>query len=176
MKLIKGHTHKIYDNGDGTITKELKSLDEELLSGFNGVRILNYVARCLSYTGDDKVIRVVKEKIEDLTEVGKTISCIQKHWDDSLFSTYELFDYINKFLLSDKKSFMYFRVPNKFIDYLHTTKHIKCTYMFNHLCQLVQELKDNNIYNIDWNVENFGLKHNHLALFELGGAKLKKKK
>lgn len=174
MRLIaEGATSKVYDNCDGTITKVFNGNPNEILPGID-VPHMKYVANCKVYS--NCIEEVVKEKIYIRPDIPEYLAEISRHWDNSLLSSHELFDYLNEYLRSNKKPLKELRTPSKFIDYLYV---IGCGNSIGivvyDLFALVQELKDFGIYNVDWNPENFGFKHGNLALCELGGAKLHRK-
>jgi hypothetical protein len=184
-QLISSGAHgSVYDNGDGTVTKVTNNEAEVELCGWLSDINFKYVANC--YDEEDytyHVIRkeweIIKEKIDHWVLLPYQLKHLSKHWDDSLLNSQELFDYINEYLKTGDKAFLAYRTPNKFIDYLYTLKSkghgADMANLFGQLEELVQELKDNDIYNIDFNELNFGYKNDHLALFELGGAKIKQK-
>lgn len=177
MRLIaQGATSKVYDNGDGTVTKIASASEREPLPGLD-LPEMEYVAKCLSKQLNGPHIFILKEKIGRWDLLKFEIGHIAKHWDGSLINSKDLFDFINDYLQGPDKQFCELRSCKKFKDYLYCTlgKPESMVNKFEQLCHLVQELKDVGVYAVDWNEENFGVKNNHIALFELGGAKVKRR-
>ena len=178
-KLIaEGAVGKVYDNNDGTVTKVMTD-DREYKLAQQLIRVkFKYVANYLSASTKFCKYMVVKEKIDKGTWDAKRCATLSKYWDDSLVNTHELFDYFNQYLKEGIKPLREYRAPEKFFSYLYTLSDTRTaalnTWLFMELCELVQELKDRKVYNIDWNPDNLGGKNGHVALFELGGAKIKK--
>jgi hypothetical protein len=180
-KLIaEGAVGKVYDNEDDTVTKVMTDDREyKLAQQLLGVRF-KYVANYISASTKFCKYLVIKEKISDSTYKVNDFTRLAEHWDEALLHSHELFEYLNQYLKEGIKPLKTYRVTDKFITYLYTIpdrgEALFNQRLFMELCELVQELKNLNIYNIDWNPENFGSKRDHIALFELGGAKIKKSK
>lgn len=170
-KLIgSGAYGKVYDNGDDTVTKVVDLPSNELILLNGELLNLKYVARVLDATSSESILEIIKEKIDSKHKIHKAMLKMGKIWDESLLSGYELFDYIEDYLEGDcNLPLAGLRTVREF-SYYYTS-----STLFLELCSLVQELKDHGIYNVDFNEENFGLKDGHLALFELGGARVKNK-
>lgn len=176
------HSH-VYDNGNGTVTKVPKEEGyHELLPGIH-TRKMKYAANVLStvvYPNIEGLQSIVKEKLSlPDSSFYFLLEDLLKEWDDSLLHAYEMFDFIEARLIDYKKPFTELPVVGKFNDYLLSKsdkgKAVRLSYLWIQLIQIVQELQNLGIYNLDWNPENFGYKEGRLALFELGGAKLKNK-
>lgn len=177
-KLIaEGCVGKVFEYEDGTIIKVTEDPSEYKIADLLKGKTLEHIA---DYIDFEVGKFLVKERIEESPDYVKSeIRKLEKLWDDSLINAYELFDYFNHYLDSGKKDFMLYRTPNKFIDSLILSKEkksfIKSLQIFVSLVNIVTELYNLGLYNIDWNEENFGYKNERLALFELGGAKIRKK-
>ena len=180
-KLIGEGLHgKVYDNGDGTVVKITSDPSEYVLA-----KELKKLKTKFKYVSNYKKLefngieyKITKEKIEVDDTLPQEITSLEHLWNDSLLNSHELFEYISQYLKNGIKSFMEYRSVHKFHEYLQSLKNTRQAvlkgYLFIQLCRLVQELKDNNIKGVDWNPENFGRRTGKLALFELGGAKIKK--
>jgi hypothetical protein len=160
-----------YDTSEGLIAETLLGTELEHIAEYRG-------ATKVHGTGETIII---KERIQEYPgKIYADISRLVKHWDDSLIHTSDLFDYFNECLKTGKKSVMEYRATNKFIDYISTIEDkkefVEVSHLFVQLVSIVTELHYLGIYNVDWNEENFGHKNKRLALFELGGAKIKKNK
>ena len=172
--LGKGKRGTVYDNGDGTVNKittfESECSEYHIYKNYNFKFIAN--VRKIGYLpfGDKIVYCIVKEKIDNDADIKCCIKNLEHLWDDNLISTHNLFDYFSTYLQSNFSNLPELHAVDKFTKVLLGKK---LPLVFKQLIELIQELKDNNIYNVDWNIDNFGLKDNHLALFELGGTKIK---
>ena len=181
-KLIaEGATGKVYEYQEGLVVKITNDFSEYTIANKLDGKSLKHIAEYRGFLPDVPVNHIIKEHIQPYPgSIYKMVSGLVKHWDDSLLNTSDLFDYINNYLRREPKPFLHCRVPLKFFDYLHTIENrvesVRMAYFFIQLSCIIQELHDLGLYNIDWNEENFGLKNNKLARFELGGAKIHKAK
>lgn len=177
MILGKGKHGTVTDNFDGTVTK-ITTDGSEFDLFFYTIRDIEfkYVSNVIETTIESDKPRfycLVKEKLQHDEKIPAKIKQLEKAWDDSLVHSQDLFAFINSYLEADGAvPFEYMRAVITFHRYLYV-EHKTILPLFFELAELVQELKSYNIYFIDWNEANFGLRNNHLALFELGGAKIK---
>lgn len=170
--IAEGSSGVVYDNNDGTVTKVFKEGEcNELLAGIH-VPKMKYVANTISVNLPHSLL---KEKIDHLSNAPDIIDSLCMAWEDSLLCGYEMFDFADNYLTSSKDNkFTTLRTVEKFREFILLSMDFNCLETFNQLVSIIQELKDNRVYLVDWNPENFGLKNGHLALFELGEAKVKK--
>ena len=176
MILGKGKHGTVTDNFDGTVTKITTDSSEFDLFHTTMSIQFKYVSNIIATTielDSPRFYCLVKEKLQHDDHLPAKIKELEKAWDDSLVHSQDLFTFINSYLESDGAvPFEYMRAVITFHRYLYV-EYKTILPLFFELAELVQELKSHNIYFIDWNEANFGLKNNHLALFELGGAKIK---
>lgn len=181
-KLIaEGSTGKVYEYKKGLVVKVTTDASEYTLAYKFENKPFEHIAEYRGYMDDTPVNHIIKERIQQYPgKIYADISRLVKHWDDSLIHTSDLFDYLNEYLKTGKKAIMEYRAMNKFVDYISTIEDkrefVEVSHLFVQLISIVTELYKLGIYNIDWNEENFGHKNKRLALFELGGAKIKKNK
>lgn len=186
-KLIgEGAYGKVYSNGDGTVTKVVK-IDkdpyEELLPAlYSGRKNIEGVAKALAlhmdyHSANSGIMYILKEELMKNATVEGILNRIMKVWDDSLVNSHNLFDFIEQYLKGNQKTiFRETRSVKEFIKCLNFNAP-RCMPVFLDLVSLVEELKAEGIYNVDWNIENFGWRWEtgKLTMFELGEAKYKKK-
>lgn len=186
-KLIGEGAHgKVYSNGDGTVMKVVKTDKEpynELLPGlYKDRKNIEGVARALSmkidyYGPNSCTIYIEKEELVKNAYVEMILDRIVQVWEDSLVNSNNLFDFIEQYLKGNQKTvFGQTRSVKEFIKILHLNSPL-CIDIFFELIDIIEELKAEGIYNVDWNIENFGVRKStgRLTMFELGEAKYKKK-
>ena len=182
----EGAHGKVYRNGDGTVTKVVqfdKQCYEELLpSLYSGRKNIEGVAKALAlhvnyHSANSGTMYIVKEELLKNATVEGILNRVMKVWDDSLINSNNLFDFIEQYLRGNQKTtFRNTRSVQEFLKCLNLNAP-RCTLVFLDLVSIVEELKAEGIYNVDWNIENFGWRFetSKLTMFELGEAKYKKK-
>lgn len=190
MNLIyENNITQVFDNGDGTV-KKVTQLHNEVdvaayLQGKELTHVANYIKTEITMLDDPEraIVSITKEKLYNWDLLEFEIQQLIKYWDDSLIHAHDLFNYFNEYLvITGDKPLLEYRTPTKFIKYLEGFKnnprsnYLTMVSLFKDLCNMVEELHSFRIYQVDFNSANFGYKGNHkLALFELGGAKIKDK-
>ena len=182
----EGSYGKVYSNGDGTVTKVVQidstPYEELLPSLYYGRKNIEGVAKALAikvdyHSANSGTVYIVKEENVKSSHVHRILERIIQVLDDSLVNSNDLFDFIETYLYSNQKTiFRYTRSVKEFSKYLALNSPL-CTDVFQELVEIVEELKAEGIWCVDWNVENFGTRPstNKLTMFELGGARYKKK-
>lgn len=187
VKLIgEGSYGKVYSNGDGTVMKVVEihgTPYEELLPNLcKGRKSIEGVAKAISvyvkyHVTGYATMHILKEELMKNATVEGILNRIMKVWDDSLVNSHNLFDFIEQYLKGNQKTvFGQTRSVKEFIKILHLNSPL-CIDIFFELIDIIEELKAEGIYNVDWNIENFGVREstNKLTMFELGEARYKKK-
>jgi hypothetical protein len=182
----EGAHGKVYSNGDGTVTKVVKTdgkpYEELLPSLYYGRKNIEGVAKALAikvdyHSANSGTIYIVKEELAKNAYVEMILDRIVQVWEDSLVNSNNLFDFIEQYLKGNQKTvFGQTRSVKEFIKILHLNSPL-CIDIFFELIDIIEELKAEGIYNVDWNIENFGVREstNKLTMFELGEARYKKK-
>lgn len=169
----------IYEYSEEVVIKKTRYKDEYDLSLKLKGEYLYYTANvidCCDFNYDKGVSDyfIVKEKIEESLKAQEIIVSLCRIWDDDAESALSLFDHIEQYLSGPSKyMYNYVYTPYKFQQFLYDKRMWDESRKFSELTLLVNELRKHQLYNIDWHPNNFGLKDGRLALFELGGAKIK---
>ncbi len=165
----------VSDDGGGIIKQTSDSSEYKIFDHLKNIKCssnFEYVANCYAFgnVSEENIYILFKEKIEESLLVQNNIVSLCAEWDKFAKSAYSLFDHIERYLPgADNIKYGNLITVEMFLD--RQTMSIKK--IMQDMILLVEELAHYKIYNIDWHPGNFGLKNGHLALFELGGAKIR---
>jgi hypothetical protein len=168
-KLIgKGKDSLVYDIGNNRVEKITKDKSEYNIALELMGKDLPYVSNYISATPipdtNPQQYSLIKEKIEQNTSLENTLTKLEVKWEDSLLSGLDLIDYLKRYLTSPSVSLENEASIKKFFHFLKE----KEKKIFKQLLEVIEYLKSIKVKNIDLHSKNFGIKNNHLALFELG--------
>ena len=171
--IAQNKNSKIYTDGYWIVKYTDDISEYEIAKVFQGKKF-SFIAEYIgAYPHDDLIgYFIIKEKININKNFENSIEKIFDLWDNEICTgAFTLDYYIRQYLNTDESLGIRGQYSIQSFS-KQLPKDLK--EVFNEFLDIIEELKSNKIFFVDFNPDNFGEKNDHLALFELGKGKIKK--